>query len=219
MRMRMSPCNGCPLRHLLGPSKQGSACPEHLGRRIPSMHARWILPSIAPWFLRWDSGGTPNDPGETPRSESSTCRWGWCLPDCLLEILWQTLQGFFFFRFGVSFFHVHLSNQSNPILCRSNDFSRFVQAHERAQAGKCPNTIQATMGSLAMLEKPRCGHRSMDAGSPAGHPWVIGSAQKPRILWANWVREWWTQLDSCFFTDVLIRDSPIAPTVDRITPN
>lgn len=116
---------------------------------------------------------------------------------------------FFFFRFGVSFFHVHLSN---PILCRSNDFSRFVQAHERAQAGKCPNTIQATMGSLAMLEKPRCSHRSMDAGSPAGHPWVIGSAQKPRILWANWVREWWTQLDCVFFTDVLMRDSPIAPT-------
>ena len=68
------------------------------------------------------------------------------------------------------------------------------------------------MGSLAMLEKPRCSHRSMDAGSPAGHPWVIGSAQKTRILWANWVREWWTQLDCVFFTDVLMRDSPIAPT-------
>ena len=76
------------------------------------------------------------------------------------------------------------------------------------------------------LEKNTCSHRLMDlffsknislrqAGqhntTKFNKDGVIGSTKKPRILWANWVREWGTQLDvDC--------DSQIAPTVDRITP-
>ena len=65
-----------------------SACPEHLGRRIPSMHALWILPSI------------------------------------------------------VGIFNLSVGLMSTGL---------FVQAHERAQAGKCPNTIQATMGFYGQI--------------------------------------------------------------------
>lgn len=65
-----------------------SACPEHLGKHIPSMHALWILPSI------------------------------------------------------IGIFNLSVGLMSTGL---------FVQAHERAQAGKCPNTIQATMGFYGQI--------------------------------------------------------------------
>ncbi len=164
---------------------RGSACPEHLGRTIPSVHALWILPSTAPWQ---HDCGTSNGQRSTVatllRLQSSTCLWAWCLLDCLLEIRGdlsrtppENLAGTppkmvgiwfrcFFFSNGVT---VRFQPWNfGPIPCWLRSYNnptndpRFVQAHERAQAGKCPNTIQATMGSLAMFGHNTCSHRLMD---------------------------------------------------------
>ena len=96
------------------------------------MHALWILPILAAW-----NGAT--------------------LPQ-RLDILFVRSHGAKRIKSTkVGIFNLAVGLMSTGLSFGCTDFqtvngcsvcSRFVQAHERAQAGKCPNTIQATMGHL-----------------------------------------------------------------------